>query len=66
MGVDEVLQIKILYGDVICKDKCSLVHTVIHDIPKNTTSNNTSHNATTESDVPITQSVDEYLNSSEF
>ena len=66
MGVDEVLQIKILYGDGICKDKFSRVHTVIHDIPKNTTSNTTSHNVTTESDAPIAQSVDDYLNSSEL
>ena len=66
LGVDEVLQIKILYGDVICKVKCPHVHTVIHDITKNTTSNTTSHNVTTESDAPIAQSVDDYLNSSEF
>ena len=66
LGVDEVLKIKILNGDGICKDKCSLVHTVIHDIPKNTTSNTTSHNVTTDSDAPIAQSVDDYLNSSEL
>ena len=54
LGVDEVLQIKILYGDGICKGKWSRVHTVIH--------NTTSYNATTDSDAPIAQSVDDYLN----
>ena len=66
LGVDEVLQINILYGDGICKGKYPRVHTVIHDIPKNTTSNTISHNVTIDSDPPIAQSVDDYLNSSEF